>query len=257
MNPESVSLRPVRVARRAVYDVFRGAGRSMKLYLRLKFRMCPILRIEAYVPDGGDVLDLGCGNGLFAAILKLGSPDRRIIGIDLDARKITAARRSLGTLRGVDFRLGDIVSASYPKTGACTIIDVLYLLPVETQNAILKKCAEALPAGGALILKEMDLAPRWKYAWNAVQETISVKIVGFTLGSRFHFRSRRLCASVGIRRGDRHPPPGLSLLPYPLRRPEKIGIRRGGFRRGGDPWTGRPPGPADLRQIRRYGITYG
>ena len=36
----------------------------------------------------------------------------------------------------------------------------------------------------------MDLAPRWKYAWNVVQETISVKIVGFTLGSRFHFRSR-------------------------------------------------------------------
>lgn len=190
MTPVSASLRPVRVTRRAVYGLFRGAGFPMKLYPRLKFRMCPILRIEAYVPDGGDVLDLGCGNGLFAAILKLGSPDRTIIGIDLDARKITAARRSLGKLRGVDFRLGDIVSASYPKTGACTIIDVLYLLPVETQNAILKKCAEALPAGGALILKEMDLAPRWKYVWNAVQETISVKIVGFTLGSRFHFRSR-------------------------------------------------------------------
>jgi len=190
VTPVSASLRPVRVTRRAVYGLFRGAGFPMKLYPRLKFRMCPILRIEAYVPDGCDILDLGCGNGLFTAILKLGSPDRKIIGIDLDARKITAARRFLGKLRGVDFRLGNVVSAPYPKTGACTIIDVLYLLPVETQNAILKKCAGALPSGGTLILKEMDLAPRWKYAWNVVQETISVKIVGFTLGSRFHFRSR-------------------------------------------------------------------
>jgi len=190
MNPVSISLRPIRVSRWAVYDIFRGAGFPMKCYLLLKFRMCPILRIEAYVPARGDVLDLGCGNGLFAATLKLGSADRKVIGIDLDARKIAAARRSLGELHDADFHLGNIVSVPYPKAGACTIIDVLYLLPVEAQNAILKKCAGALPSGGTLILKEMDLAPRWKYAWNVVQETISVKIVGFTLGSRFHFRSR-------------------------------------------------------------------
>jgi len=49
---------------------------------------------------------------------------------------------------------------------------------------------------GERILKEMDLASRWKYAWNVVQETISVKIVGFTLGSRFHFRGREDYAST-------------------------------------------------------------
>ncbi len=163
----------------------------MKPYLRIKFRICPVLRTEAYVPDKGDILDLGCGNGLFAAIMKLGSPARSIVGIDLDARKIAAARKSLGNLPHVDFRLGDIAATEYPKADACTIIDVLYLLPVEAQNRILRMCAEALPPGGTLVLKEMDKKPRWKYLWNMIQETISVKIVGFTLGSRFYFRTRK------------------------------------------------------------------
>ncbi len=48
----------------------------------------------------------------------------------------------------------------------------------------------ALPPGGVLVLKDMDKRPRWKYAWNMIQETIAVKIIGFTLGSRFYFRRR-------------------------------------------------------------------
>jgi len=87
----------------------------MKLYLHLKFRMSPILRIAAYVPARGDVFDLGCGNGLFAAILKLGSADRKVLGIDFDVRKIAVARRSLGKLHGADFHLGNIVSVPFPK----------------------------------------------------------------------------------------------------------------------------------------------
>jgi len=184
------SLRPIRVAKKDVFGLFRDAGFLMRLYLRIKFRICPILRTEAYVPGTGDIVDLGCGNGLFAAIMKLGSPARSIVGIDLDARKIAEARKSLGNVPHLDFRLADIATTKYPPADVYTIIDVLYLIPVKTQNAILELCAEALTPGGTLVLKEMDQKPRWKYLWNMFQETISVKIVGFTLGSRFHFRSR-------------------------------------------------------------------
>ncbi|MHB8054330.1 MAG: class I SAM-dependent methyltransferase [Candidatus Aminicenantales bacterium] len=184
------SLRPVRVTKKDVFGLFRNAGFLMRQYLHIKFRICPILRTEAYVPDTGDIVDLGCGNGLFAAIMKLGSPARSIIGIDLDARKIAEARKSLDRVPHLDFRLGDIAATKYPRADVYTLIDVLYLLPEETQNTILRLCAEALTPGGTLVLKEMDKKPRWKYRWNIIQETISVKIVGFTLGSRFHFRSR-------------------------------------------------------------------
>lgn len=184
------SLRPLRVSKKDVFGLFREAGFLMRHYLRIKFRICPILRTEAYVPDAGEVVDLGCGNGLFAAIMKLGAPARSIVGIDLDARKIAEARKSLSHIPHLDFRLGNIVDTEYPPADVYTIIDVLYLIPVDLQNTILRRCAAALKPGGTLVLKEMDKKPRWKYLWNMFQETISVKIVGFTLGSRFHFRSR-------------------------------------------------------------------
>ncbi|MCK4932514.1 MAG: hypothetical protein KAT01_10130, partial [Candidatus Aminicenantes bacterium] len=31
----------------------------------------------------------------------------------------------------------------------------------------------------------------WKYAWNLFQETLAVKMIGFTLGERFYFRSQK------------------------------------------------------------------
>jgi len=183
-------LRPVRVSKKDVFTLFREAGPVLKAYLRIKFRICPILRTERYVPDKGTIVDLGCGNGLFAAILKSGAPARTIVGIDLDARKIAAARKSLGNIPHLDFRLGDIAAAEYPKADVYTLIDVLYLIPAADQDRILGKCAAALRPGGRLVLKDMDRKPRFKYFWNMLQETIAVKIVGFTLGSKFHFRDR-------------------------------------------------------------------
>jgi 2-polyprenyl-3-methyl-5-hydroxy-6-metoxy-1,4-benzoquinol methylase len=183
-------LHPIRVKKKAVIGLFRESGPLMKAYLRVKFRICPILPMEAYVPDKGTIVDLGCGNGLFAAILKLGSPARSIIGIDLDARKIAEARKSLGNVPHLDFRLGDVAATDYPRADIFTIVDVLYLIPFEAQERILRMCADALLPGGTLVLKDMDKKPRWKYAWNMIQETLAVKIIGFTLGSRFFFRSR-------------------------------------------------------------------
>ena len=183
-------LHPVRVKRKAVFGLFREAGPLMKTYLRIKLRICPILQTEVYVPDKGTIVDIGCGNGLFAAILKLGAPGRSITGIDLDARKIVEARKSLGNLPHLDFRLGDVAAVEYPPADVFTIIDVLYLIPFEAQEKILRMCAAALPPGGVLILKEMDKKPRRKYVWNMIQETLAVKLIGFTLGSRFYFRRK-------------------------------------------------------------------
>ncbi|MBM3293351.1 MAG: class I SAM-dependent methyltransferase [Candidatus Aminicenantes bacterium] len=184
-------LRPVRVEKRAVIRFLRGAGPMTKAYLRIKLRICPLLRAEAYFPDRGEFVDLGCGNGLFPAILKLGAPDRRILGLDLDERKIASARKALAGVPGLDFRAGDAAAFDFPPADVYSLVDVLYLLSFDTQDAVLAKCRDALRPGGRLIIKEMDTRPGWKYLWNFIQETIAVKIVGLTLGRRFYFRGRR------------------------------------------------------------------
>jgi SAM-dependent methyltransferase len=177
--------------KKRIYELFKGRGFWTALYTRVKFKICPLLPVEPRLPAAGRFLDLGCGNGLFAAILKLGSPARRVSGFDLDESKVELARRTFAGWEGMDFWKGDVVASDYPAADVITIIDVLYLIPFEAQEAILRKCHAALPAGGLLAIKEMDDRPRWKARWNRMQETLAVKIIGFTLGSRFYFAGQR------------------------------------------------------------------
>jgi len=120
---------------------------------------------------------------------------------DLDPRKVEAARRVHEGAAGLSFETADIVELDYPEADVYTLVDVLYLSPFEAQERILRKAFAALRPGGVIVLKDMDRRPRWKYIWNACQETIAVKLVGFTLGSRFYFRSaddyRRLMEDIG------------------------------------------------------------
>jgi 2-polyprenyl-3-methyl-5-hydroxy-6-metoxy-1,4-benzoquinol methylase len=176
--------------KKKLYAIFKGQGAWTAFYTRTKFKICPLLAIEPLLPRAGRVLDLGCGNGLFAAILKLGSPERIISGFDLDEKKIDAARTAFKNWAGMIFSVGDLIHSEYPAADIITIIDVLYLIPLDAQEAVLRKCHAALSAGGVLAFKDMDTRPRWKYAWNMIQETLAVKIIGFTLGGRFYFQSR-------------------------------------------------------------------
>ncbi|MBN2199441.1 MAG: methyltransferase domain-containing protein [Candidatus Aminicenantes bacterium] len=206
------------VQKKILQEAFRSAGPAVNLYLRLKLKICPLLEVETHVPAGGHVVDLGCGNGLFAALLLLGSSARRVTGYDLDRSKLRVAerlRRRNGWERA-EFHEADIVRMDPPRADVLTLIDVLYLIPRPGQEDVLRKCARALPRGGTLLVKEMDTRPRWKYAWNWFQETVSVRVVGFTLGRKFFFRPRRefetLLRSLGfsvetvpLDRGQIHP----------------------------------------------------
>jgi len=189
------------VDKKTLYPLFKGQGAWTAFYTRTKFKICPLLPIEPLLPRAGRVLDLGCGNGLFAAILKLGSPERTITGFDLDEKKIASARAAFKDWEGMDFSVGDLVHSDYPPADIITIIDVLYLIPPDARETILRKCHAALPPGGVLAVKDMDTRPRWKYAWNMVQETLAVKIIGFTLGSRFHFLGREVFTATLNRLG--------------------------------------------------------
>jgi len=178
------------VKKKDIYRAFRGHGVPARLYLGVKLMICPVRRVETYVPTRGKVVDLGCGSGLMAALFMLGSEERRVVGFDLDPKKVQAARRLKERWPTLEFHEADLIALHVPDAQAVTIVDVLYLIPYAQQEEILKRCFEALPPGGVLVLKDMDTRPSWKYAWNYFQETLAVKIIGFTLGSLFYFRSR-------------------------------------------------------------------
>ncbi|MDP9266566.1 MAG: class I SAM-dependent methyltransferase [Chloroflexota bacterium] len=146
--------------------------------------------VEQYVPRHGFIVDLGCGQGLFSNLLKEVSPQRRVLGTDIDARKIEIARRTIQGREGLRFEVGDITTAPPPRCDAVVIVDVLYLLPLEEQETVLRNAASALAENTPVIVKAQERSAGPKYALTYAQEMLSVNL-GFTRGGRrLHFASR-------------------------------------------------------------------
>lgn len=169
----------------------------MRAFLRGRLLLSDLDMVEAQVPGKGDIVDLGCGHGLFSNMMALRSPARQVTGIDLDAGKIRHARRSAAGRRNIAFRQGDFLKSGLPLCDAVTIVDVLYLLPAVEQLRVLGACRRALKPGGVLVLKAQERRPRWKFAITWLQETAATT-AGITAGKRgrlfFPSRSEALAA---------------------------------------------------------------
>ena len=73
------------------------------------------------------------------------------------------------------------------------ILDVLYLVPRAEWMNFSGECRERLRPGGRLLLKEIDTRPRWKFYRSVLQEFVSVKALGITMGNSFQFASPVRC----------------------------------------------------------------
>ncbi len=173
---------------RRVLSLFADAPVSARAHVWVRWATCPFPAVAAQLPRAGRILEIGCGHGLLSLHLALMSADRRVQGIDVDVGKLAAARAAAArgglscTFEKVE---GDHLPAG-PWDGIA-IVDVLYLLPADGQLGLLRSCAAALAPGGVLVVKEMALAPRWKAAWNAAQETAAVRILRITQGDELTF----------------------------------------------------------------------
>jgi 2-polyprenyl-3-methyl-5-hydroxy-6-metoxy-1,4-benzoquinol methylase len=158
--------------------------------------------IDRYVPRHGFIVDLGCGHGLFANLLAEAAATRRVLGIDIDERKIEVARATIQGRGEVRFEVGDIVHEAPPKCDAVTIIDVLYLLPPSDQEAVLRKAAGALVENAPLVVKAQERSASPRYALTYAQELITTAL-GVTRGGarRFHFLARDEAVAMFERAG--------------------------------------------------------
>jgi SAM-dependent methyltransferase len=103
--------------------------------------------ISRLLPEGGTLIDLGCGSGRLLARLADGRPDARIIGLDLSEPMLTTGRSLLerkGLADRVELRRGDITTfdaevAEQPDVVSCNF--ALHQLPSED---LARGCLEAI-----------------------------------------------------------------------------------------------------------------
>ena len=167
-------MRPPRsVAAKRTLALWRDLPRSARLHTNIRWRTAPFEALEVQVPRSGNILEVGCGHGVFTTFLAISSPDRSVVGIDIDGEKI-----ALGDVPLIDGGWDAIVFA-----------DVLYLLPVEARTALLAECVEALSPYGLLVVKEVDTSPKFKAQMAQFQEFLATKVLRITHGNALNFPS--------------------------------------------------------------------
>jgi 2-polyprenyl-6-hydroxyphenyl methylase/3-demethylubiquinone-9 3-methyltransferase len=166
-------------------SVFKDLPLPERLFVRARLMTAPLEELTKRV-KGERILDVGCGHGLLCSLMSLGFPDRQIIGIDTDPKKIDWARRSVGKLGNTRFdvmtveRLASLEAATFDTI---TVADVLYLLPEHEWPDFLAACHQLLKKNGRLLLKEAEDDGGWRTKKALLQEQVMVRLLGRTKGS--------------------------------------------------------------------------
>lgn len=193
--------------KKVIYDrlkiLYKKAALRTKVYNLIRFKTCPFDVIKKSIPEKDEVIDLGCGNGLFLNILRQDSNNRMFLGIDRDVSKIKIAMESLNGSKDVKFKESDITSTNFDlaNTKCITLIDVLYYLNINQKRGLLKKCFNALDWNGVLIIKDIDKTLSLKFFWTFLQEFLAVKVFRFTCADGLYFENREKCLSLLRERG--------------------------------------------------------
>jgi SAM-dependent methyltransferase len=182
--------------------------RSRFHYVRTKLLGDPVARLVADAEGEragalGDLLDIGTGRGQLPILLVELGRATRALGIDWDDAKVEAgvvAARIEPPL-AVELAQGDARTAPYPPADTVLLIDLLHYFAIEEQDAILRRAALAVRAGGRLLVREADTERGLRSAVTLLEERVFTAL-RFNRGERVRFRPAReivaLLESLGL-----------------------------------------------------------
>ena len=88
--------------------------------------------VGQYLPEKGNVLDIGCGFGLFGLYFASTHPDRKVHGFDLNAKRIATANESARRLgmANATFHAEDATKwQGGEKFDAAYMLDIIHHVP--------------------------------------------------------------------------------------------------------------------------------
>jgi 2-polyprenyl-3-methyl-5-hydroxy-6-metoxy-1,4-benzoquinol methylase len=154
-------------------------GTVRGLIQALRPHICPYDVLIPIVRDGMSVLDIGCGAGLFLALLVRSG--RRIRGWGLDrSTAAIAMAKSMRERRLSDEERGRLEfsitagETDWPerKFDLVSMIDILHHAPPYRQGDLLRAAAARVAPGGALLYKDMAPRPLWRALMNRLHDLI-------------------------------------------------------------------------------------
>ena len=145
---------------RKTISLYAEAGLK-SIFSRIRFWDAPYFEVEALVPKKGYIVDIGCGEGIFSNFLALTSSKRKVLGVEIDKKRLAIADRGV---KNVSFTSGDATKFKFKNTDAVVLFHLLHHLPsYKDQEKTLDFCYQGLKKGGKLIIVEIDVKPTFKY----------------------------------------------------------------------------------------------
>lgn len=135
-----------------------------RVQVAIRRRIVPLGPVAESLPESGDFLEIGCGEGLVLQLLA--SPQRSLTGIDFDARKIKLARTRLQDVPNLELIQGEALAylQDLPSDAfdAILIVDTLSSFDPADQEKVLAESRRLIRPNGCLVLKVIDGEAGWK-----------------------------------------------------------------------------------------------
>jgi 2-polyprenyl-3-methyl-5-hydroxy-6-metoxy-1,4-benzoquinol methylase len=152
-------------------NLYRQGPWLMRKLMHYRIRICPFGQLLAAVPPYSTVLDVGCGAGLFLALLAGTVEDIQGVGFDSSGVAIATARymeqrvRELGLRAQLRFERLDATDPWPEGTfDIVSLVDVLHHVPRNAQKTVFETAVSKVNPGGLLIYKDMAERPLF-HAW--------------------------------------------------------------------------------------------
>ena len=169
--------------------LYNNNSKKNKIYLKLRWRLCPFYKIINYIPKSGNILDIGCGFGILSNILALESSQRIVKGIDISESRIIESKKTIRERKNIQFLIQDIKDIDYKIYDTIIMSDFLHHLDNVRQTNILKTIYDKLNKESRLIILDVNKTNSIKYYF--------ANIVDFILnGKKSNFRSNLEWESV-------------------------------------------------------------
>jgi 2-polyprenyl-3-methyl-5-hydroxy-6-metoxy-1,4-benzoquinol methylase len=169
----------------ASLTVFDSLPAKERWFCHARLKLAPLEQV-AEQASGTQLLDVGCGHGVLAALLLDGHPERRVVGIDPDVRKIEWANESIGKDPRAEFRACTIETLADERPAAfdCVVVaDVLCLIARDTWPAFLAAARRLVRPGGRLVLKDAENDGSWRAIKALWQERLMVHVLRRTVST--------------------------------------------------------------------------
>jgi 2-polyprenyl-3-methyl-5-hydroxy-6-metoxy-1,4-benzoquinol methylase len=163
--------------------------RRLRGYVYWKLRLDPSYpAVLEHLDRNLPLLDLGCGVGVLAFFLREHGFTAPIRGIDIDERKIAAARDVATHYDGVEFVHGSATDPLPPQRNV-VILDLLQYVGSMAQQEILRNAAAVVPPGGVAIIRQGIRDDSWRYRCTHFVDTIG-RAIRWNRGTRMNFPTR-------------------------------------------------------------------